>query len=90
MVEEDIQLGIMQATPGKVMMARVSKVDGDKLVLGAEVLEKSEPVSIFGVAIRITSNVYWAGMGGSNFFNEHLKERESGHKFWISARSGEI
>ena len=85
MMQKDIKLGIIQATSSKVVMTRVSKIDGDKLVLRAEVLEKSEAVSIIWVAIGVSSNVNWTGMRGSNFFDENFKERESRHKFRISA-----
>ena len=41
MVEEDIKLGIIETRASEMVMAGVSKVDGDKLVLGAEMFEES-------------------------------------------------
>ena len=61
---------ITKAPTSEVMMARMLKVYGDKMVFGTEVFKEGRAVNVSGVAIGITSDINWAVIEGSNVLNK--------------------
>ena len=72
-MEEDIQLGIVEAFSSKVVMTGMAKVNGDKTMLCTEVMEKSRTVTVLGITIGISSDIYRTGVGRCSFINENIQ-----------------
>ena len=77
MVEKNIKLGIMESIASKVVMTRMVELDGYKAVLGTKVFQKRDTWEVPRVAIGISSDINRTLVGGSNFFQEQTKLRQS-------------
>ena len=90
LIEEDIKLSIVETKSSEVVMTWMAKVQGEEVVLSAEVLEKVRSYCIFRITVSITSYIDWTLVSRGCFFQEEIKEGESRHKLRISSRCWKV